>query len=130
MQLVEDMVETLGAIPMPISAEEHDNMVAGISHLPLLLSAALVSATCQNPAWPKMSQLASSGYRDVTRLASGSPEMGAHICLTNQKPIISWIDNLIEELQKIRALLSTENSEIEKYLAAAREARQKWLEKR
>jgi prephenate dehydrogenase len=115
---------------MPINAEEHDNMVAGISHLPFLLSAALISATCQNQVWPKMSQLASSGYRDVTRLASGSPEMGAHICLTNQQPIISWIDNFIEELQKIRALLSTENNEIEKYLAAAREARQKWLEKR
>lgn len=129
-QLVEDMVQSLGATPIHISAEDHDNMVAGISHLPLLLSAALVLATCRNPAWPRMSQLASSGYRDATRLASGSPEVSAHICLTNQKPISSWIDNFIEELQKIQSLLSTGSSEVERYLTAAREARQKWLEKR
>ncbi|MBM3150054.1 MAG: prephenate dehydrogenase/arogenate dehydrogenase family protein [Chloroflexi bacterium] len=129
-QCLEDMVQSLSARSITIDAEAHDNMVAGISHLPLLLSAALVLATCQNPAWPTMSQLASSGYRDLTRLASGNPEVSAHICLTNQKPIISWIDNFIEELQKIRSLLSTDSSEIERYLAAAQKARQKWLEKR
>ena len=129
-QLMADMVESLGAIPMPISAEEHDSLVAGISHLPLLLSVALVSATSRNPAWPKMSQLASSGYRDITRLASGSPEVNSHMCLTNQTPIISWLDNFIEELQRVRSLISDGSDEVEKYLVIAREARQKWLKKR
>ena len=126
---VKDMVKALGAIPLVIDAEEHDRLVAGISHLPLVLSAALVLATTKNPSWPKMSRLAASGYRDLTRLASGNPEISAHICLSNQAAIVSWIDMFIEELQKLRKLLADGSEEIERALAMANEARQKWLEK-
>jgi prephenate dehydrogenase len=127
---VKDMVKALGAIPLIIDAEEHDRLVAGISHLPLLLSAALVLATTKNPSWPLMSRLAASGYRDLTRLASGNPELGADICLTNRSAITSWIDIFIEELQKLRNLVAGGSEEIEQTLAMANEARQKWLEKR
>jgi prephenate dehydrogenase len=127
---VKDMVKALGAVPLVIDAEEHDRLVAGISHLPLILSAALVLATTKNPSWPKMSRLAASGYRDLTRLASGNPELGAHICLSNQAAIVSWIDMFIEELQKLRKLVADGSKEIERALAMANEARQKWLEKR
>lgn len=129
-QTVTDMVKRLGAIPLTIGAQEHDNLVAGISHLPLLLSAALVSVTTQNPSWEQMSQLAASGYRDLTRLASGNPEVNAHICLSNQAAIISWIDEFSKELQRLRKLVADGNNEIERVLALASEARQKWLEKR
>jgi len=64
---VTGMVKKLGAIPFFIDAQEHDNLVAGISHLPMLLSAALVSLTTKNPSWSKMSKLAASGYHDLTR---------------------------------------------------------------
>jgi prephenate dehydrogenase len=127
---VKDMVKALGAVPLVIEAEEHDRLVAGISHLPLLLSVALVLATTKNPSWPKMSRLAASGYRDLTRLASGNPEVSAHICLSNQAAIVSWIDMFIEELQKLRKLVADGSEEIERALAIANEARQKWLEKR
>jgi len=127
---VTDMVKNLGAVPLNISASEHDNLVAGISHLPLLLSAALVSVTTRNPSWQRIARLAASGYRDITRLASGNPEVNAHICLTNPDAIISWIDIFIEELQKLRRLVADGNNEIEKILALACEARQKWLEGR
>jgi prephenate dehydrogenase len=130
MKTVKDMVKAMGAVPLVIDAEEHDRLVAGISHLPLILSAALVLATTKNPSWPKMSPLAASGYRDLTRLASGNPEVSAHICLSNQAAIVSWIDMFIEELQKLRKLVADGNEEIERALAMANEARQKWLEKR
>lgn len=129
-QIITDMIRNLGAIPLTIDAQEHDELVAGISHLPLLLSAALVSVTTKNPSWQQMSRLAASGYRDVTRLASGNPEVNAHICLSNQAAIISWIDAFSEELQKLRKLLANGNNHIENALALAREARQKWLENR
>ncbi len=127
---VTDMVKKLGAVPLTIGAQEHDNLVAGISHLPLLLSAALVSVTTRNPSWQRMARLAASGYRDATRLASGNPEVNAHICLSNPDAIISWIDIFIEELQRLRRLVADGNNEIEKTLALAREAREKWLERR
>jgi prephenate dehydrogenase len=127
---VKDMVKALGAVPLVIEAEEHDRLVAGISHLPLLLSVALVLATTKNPSWPQMSRLAASGYRDLTRLSSGNPEVSAHICLSNQTAIVSWIDRFIEELQKLRTLVADSSEDIERVLAMANEARQKWLEKR
>lgn len=129
-QTVADMVKALGATSLTISADEHDDLVAGISHLPLLLSIALVSATTQSPSWEQMSRLAASGYRDLTRLASGNPEVNANICLSNQAPIISWIDKFSEELQRLRKFLANGDSEIEKFLVMASEARRKWLEKR
>jgi prephenate dehydrogenase len=130
MQTVTEMVKAIGATPLVIDARGHDNLVAGISHLPMLLSAALVLATTQNDTWGKMLQLASSGYRDVTRLASGNPEMNAHIFLSNQETIVSWIDEFIKELQRLRSLIANGDNEIERVLASAREARQRWLEKR
>jgi len=130
LRTMKDMVKALGAVPLIIDAEEHDRLVAGISHLPLLLSAALVLATTQNPSWPRMSRLAATGYRDLTRLASGNPELGAHICLSNQDAIVSWIDAFIEELQKLRKLVADGSEEIERALATANKARQKWLEQR
>jgi prephenate dehydrogenase len=129
-QTVTDMIKSLGAIPLTISAQEHDNLVAGISHLPLLLSAALVSVTTKDPSWEQMSRLAASGYRDFTRLASGNPEVNAHICLSNQAAIISWIDTFSKELQRLRKLIASSDSEIGRALALASEARQKWLERR
>jgi prephenate dehydrogenase len=129
-QTVKEMVKGLGATPLNIGAEEHDNLVAGVSHLPLLLSVALVSATTKNPSWQQMSRLAASGYRDLTRLASGNPEVNAHICLSNPAAIVSWIDAFSEELQRLRKLVAGDSSEIEKALALANEARQKWLKRR
>jgi len=129
-RIVKDMVNKLGAIPIIIEAEEHDRLVAGVSHLPLLLSVALVSVTTKNPSWQQMSRLAASGYRDLTRLASGNPEVSAHICLSNQAAIVSWIDAFIDELQRLRNLIADGTDEIEEALALANEARQKWLERR
>lgn len=129
-RIVRDMVNTLGAIPLIIEAEEHDRLVAGVSHLPLLLSVALVSVTTKNPSWQQMSRLAASGYRDLTRLASGNPEVSAHICLSNQAAIVSWLDEFIAELQRLRGLIADGTDEIEEALALANEARQKWLERR
>jgi prephenate dehydrogenase len=127
---VKEMVKKLGAIPLTIGAQEHDRLVAGVSHLPLLLSVALVSATTKNSSWQQMSRIAASGYRDLTRLASGNPEVNAHICLSNQAAIVSWIDLFSEELQRLRKLVADGSNEIEKALALANEARQKWLKRR
>jgi prephenate dehydrogenase len=77
-----------------------------------------------------MSRIAAGGYRDLTRLASGNPEVNAHICLTNQAAIASWIDVFTEELQRLRKLVAEGGNEIEKALALANEARQKWLKRR
>ena len=124
---VTDMTQKLGAIPFLIDPQEHDYLVAGISHLPMLLSAALVSLTTKNPSWSEMSKLASSGYHDLTRLASGNPEISSHICLTNQEDIVDWIDRFSQELQRYRQLVAGGDKRLEKALFDANKARQEWL---
>jgi prephenate dehydrogenase len=122
------MTKKLGAIPFLVDPEEHDDLVAGISHMPILLSAALVSLTTKNPSWSKMSKLASSGYHDLTRLASGNPEVSSHICLSNQKAILDWVGGFIQELERYRQLVSQSDKRLEHALAEANKARQRWLE--
>jgi len=124
---VTSMVKKLGAIPFFIDAKEHDNLVAGISHLPMLLSAALVSLTTKNPSWSKMSKLAASGYHDLSRLASGSPEVNAHICLSNKEAIVDWMDKFSQELERYRHLVADEDKHLEEALTEANKARQEWL---
>jgi len=124
---VTGMVKKLGAIPLFIDAQEHDNLVAGISHLPMLLSAALVSLTTKNPSWHEMSKLAASGYHDLTRLALGSPEVNSHICLSNQEAIVNWIDKFSQELQRYRQLVAKGDKRLEQALTEANKARQEWL---
>jgi len=132
------LVRQIGANPIFIDASEHDSLVAGISHLPLLISVALVAATTKSPLWPTMARLAASGFRDLTRLASGDPRMSRDICLTNREPILHWIDGYIEELSMLRRLVSQGSAKddvgewggsekLEEAFKRAREEREGWL---
>ena len=124
---MEDMVKVIGARPFYIDAQEHDTLVAGVSHLPYLLSVALVTTTVNDPRWSGMAKLASSGYRDTTRLASGDTRMGRDICLTNKKPIMEAIDNYMRSLNELRRLVNDGDEKIEDHFIQAREAREDWL---
>ena len=121
------LVESIGAKPFFIDAETHDNLVAGVSHLPMLLSAAFVTTTMKSRSWSEMAKLAAGGYRDFSRLASGNPEMNRDICLTNQEKIVDWLDRYIEVLKGYRHLVAEDSEELAKMLAQAREARDRWL---
>ncbi|MDP2949817.1 MAG: prephenate dehydrogenase/arogenate dehydrogenase family protein [Chloroflexota bacterium] len=105
------IVQLIGARPFFIDAEEHDRYVAAVSHLPLILSTALFTLVRGSPAWPELSALASSGFRDVTRLASTDPALSHDICLTNRDSVLHWLDRLVEELSRYRELLQQEQEE-------------------
>ena len=103
------LARATGATPMLLGAREHDAAVAAISHLPLLLAAALVeSVTSADPAsreWSLARALSASGWRDMSRLARGDPEMGAGILATNAEAVRgrlqalrATLDRWIEEL--------------------------------
>lgn len=105
------LAEVLGAEPMFIDADEHDVYAAAISHLPLITATALFSLMRQSPSWDDLGQLASSGFTDITRLASGEPAMSHAIWSTNREPLIHWIDRLTEELNKLRDMLKDSQDE-------------------
>lgn len=125
-----EVVNWLGAKPLFIEASEHDYLVAGISHLPILLSAATVDVTTSHPNWPLMSKLASTGYRDITRLASGNPNINIDIFHTNQEAILHWIDELVNRLSQMRKQIAETDEGLKLTLAKVGNARQRWLETR
>lgn len=101
------LAQTCGANPVYMDAAEHDSYVAAISHLPLVASAAVFSTAFGSQAWPEIAALASSGFRDSTRLASGSPEMAHDIMATNRENVIHWIDRLQQELFRFREAIES-----------------------
>jgi prephenate dehydrogenase len=105
------LAQLAGATPMFMDPDEHDAYVAAISHLPLLLSSALFSVAFGSQAWPELAKLASSGFRDTTRLASGSPEMAHDIMVSNRDNVLHWLDRYIDELSKFRAAVAGGESE-------------------
>ena len=90
-----------------------------------------MGCTSSSANWDDIARLASSGYHDMTRLASGDTIMHRDICVTNPEPIVSWIDSFIRELYGVRQMLSeSENIDpaaIYQMFEDARVARVKWL---
>ena len=126
-QVISDLAQSVGATPYFLDAQEHDGLVAAVSHLPLVLSAALVNTATQNPAWREMGKLASSGFRDVSRLASGDPEMSRDIMLTNQEAVIYWLDEMIGSLERYKGMVREGGEALETAFTQAKVARDKWL---
>lgn len=122
------MIAALGAEAFFLDPHEHDAYVAGVSHLPFVVSAAIMNATSGDTSWRDMKTLTATGFRDITRLASGSPAMHRDILLTNRAAVSRWITTMIGELEKVRASLNSENAseELLKYFERARDARADW----
>jgi prephenate dehydrogenase len=103
LELMLEMVEVLGAQSMIMQSEEHDLCVAAISHLPHLVAAGLVSTASQVDSMvPKTLQLAASGFRDTTRIASGSPIIWKDICLSNKEALIKTINLFQSSLESFK----------------------------
>ena len=133
-KVVLEMVELLGARPYFPEANEHDSYVAAVSHLPILLSAALVSATSKSPSWREMSKLAATGFRDVSRLAGGDPVMNLDICVTNRDGIYHWLGEAIKELETFREMVGATSDpdgaeRLGQAFASTWESRETWLVK-
>lgn len=101
------LIESLGANPLYIDPQEHDQYAAAVSHLPLLVSVALFRMVRDSQGWEDASLLAGPGFRDLTRLASGDPTMSRDIMMTNREAVLHWITRLQTELGTIKDALET-----------------------
>lgn len=113
-----------GARTVRMSAADHDAAVAAISHLPLVLSAALVEAMAAEPDWPMARDLAAGGWASMTRLARGDATMGAGILATNAPSVADRLRALQVVLDEWLAELSAAEPDpdgLGRRLAAARE---------
>lgn len=96
------LVETMGAIPLVLSFVEHDYVTAAISHLPHVIAASLVNVVKNSDSKEGvMKMIAAGGFKDITRIASSSPEMWQQICLTNSENISKLLRTYIQYLNGI-----------------------------
>jgi prephenate dehydrogenase len=124
-----DCVTALHASVDVLDAAQHDQAVAWISHLPFALSAALMRTAATTPAWDTARRLASSGFRDMARLAGGDPAMYAAIAETNTTALLDAIAALIKELERMAKTVRRPEA-AEAYFATARQLRAAWLAER
>lgn len=92
------IIEFVGAKPIFTTAEEHDKAAAAISHMPMVLAQALVLSVKDNPLALEM---ASSGFRDMTRLALSNEEMACDMVSMNHKNIEQSILNLYKSIGEL-----------------------------
>lgn len=116
---VRRLVEALGAYPLEMPPLLHDELVARISHLPYLLAVALNRLVAQNPHRDLLMFLAAGGFRDLTRVASGSPRMSRDMVVENKEALKGAIEELRAVLLELEDLLE----EPENLLKAAEEAK-------
>jgi len=127
---VEELWRSVGARPLRMSPELHDELVGRSSHLPHVLAATLANAVL-DPKLPKeQGTLCANGFRDTTRIASGSPEMWRDIVLANHENIIAALDSYVEDLQEFRRTLKSKNEKaISKFFETAKKRRDQWVSK-
>lgn len=121
----EQFWKALGASVTLLNPELHDHYVAEISHLPHLLAAALV-----NHASEPARELAGGGFRDTTRVASGSPELWVEILLANREAVSSSLALLLSNLVKTHDTIQKgDKTKLQKLLQQAQHSRSQLLEK-
>jgi prephenate dehydrogenase len=129
--LVRTAWEVCGMRVSSMDPETHDRALAAVSHLPHVLSYALVHELAGRPDAERLFALAAGGFRDFTRIAGSSPEMWRDICVSNRDLILDDLARYQSELKRIAGLLETADGEgLERLFAQARAARDRWLEGR
>ena len=133
-EAVRTLARDCGARPVEMPAAEHDELVAAISHLPLLASAALVEAIAGADGmaedWPRAAELAAGGWRDTTRLARGDPAMGAGIMATNRDAVTRRLRAYRDRIDEWIALLELGDPDVEAAIEARLERDRRSLERR
>lgn len=96
------LVKEMNALPLVLSCREHDYVTAAVSHVPHLVAAALANLVHDHDTKAcTMKQIAAGGFKDITRIASSSPDMWEAICLANAGNIADLLDDYIISLQEI-----------------------------
>jgi prephenate dehydrogenase len=120
------LIEALGARVRFLEPAEHDGQVAGISHLPFVASVALMKTVAEGPAWGDAAMLAAGGFRDMSRLAAGNPEMYRDICLTNSEALTRWLNEYITTLSELRDRIAAHDRSLAETFASAQQLRLQW----
>jgi prephenate dehydrogenase len=117
----------LGCKVRKMSPEQHDAAFAAVSHLPHLLSFALMNAISGQPQGADFLSLAGPGFRDFSRIAASDPKVWRDILLSNRQELLAQSQLLQRNLQAMEQLIRDGNSEaLEELIAHASQTRSQW----
>jgi prephenate dehydrogenase len=121
--------ELCGAVVSELTPQKHDEVFAAVSHLPHLLSFALVHDLAQRDNRDQLLSFAASGFRDFTRIAASSPEMWRDISLANRDALMREVKQYADELYVVyQALENNDAAKLEEIFSLAREVRSGWTQ--
>ncbi len=103
-----ELLNALEAKPLLMAAEEHDRLIALTSHLPYVLSLALMgTASNWEKSDEKLREMAAGSFHSATRVAASSPDLTLDMFLTNQGNISTVVDEMMDRLQEIKAMVES-----------------------
>lgn len=127
---VKQLWKSVGARLLELSPAAHDELVSRSSHLPHLVAAGLANLVLDPKHPQEQTLLCANGFRDTTRIASGSPEMWRDIALANSSNLSKALKKFVADLEKFRRLLDTEDMEaIAAFFQTAKARRDHWSAK-
>jgi len=127
-QRVEDAWRACGARISRLDPEEHDAVLAAVSHLPHLLAYTLVHDIAGRSNAEQLFSYAAGGFRDFTRIASSHPEMWRDICIANRDRLLAEVTRYGAQLGLVEKLLQAADGDaLEQLFTRARDARNRWL---
>ncbi|MFN6564170.1 MAG: prephenate/arogenate dehydrogenase [Nostoc sp. ChiSLP01] len=130
--ILEEIVRSLGANIYHCQPEQHDRAVSWISHLPVMVSSSLIAA-CLSETDPEVLQLAqklaSSGFRDTSRVGGGNPELGIMMARYNRQALLLSLHQYRHNLDELTNLIEQENwTVLESKLKSTQQARPNFVE--
>ena len=120
-------IETLGSVVYFVEPDEHDGLVASISHLPFVASNAIMRSAATDRGWREARTIAAGGFATITNLCESDSRMFADICLTNRDQVTRQIDRLVDELGELRALIEAGDDRIYDRFSEAQGLHREWL---
>ena len=124
---LEEFWKDLGARPLRLTAELHDELVSRSSHLPHVVASELANYVLSPIHSREQGMLCANGFRDTTRVASGSPEMWRDISLANRRNLARVLGVFIEDLQEFQLALERQDAQgVEEFFKQAKERRDAW----
>lgn len=125
---VVDFWESVGARVLNLSPQLHDELVSRSSHLPHLVASQLVLYVLDSNYPKEQAFLCATGFRDTTRIASGSPEMWKDIVIVNKEQIMKTLEEFIHGLEELKNIIGEGNEEkIMEFFKSAKSLRDKWI---
>jgi prephenate dehydrogenase len=124
---VERLWKEVGSRVLKLAPDLHDDLVSRSSHLPHLVAAGLANLVLDPKRRREQGLLCANGFRDTTRIASGSPEMWRDIALANRERLDRALGEFMANLERLRrALKAGDQAVLATFFKSAKQRRDRW----